>query len=132
MAEGNILETRRLWNQAIRTGHAEAAPKAKVGVGVLEWQERNIPEGRRLLGEAIDAGPPEVTANAMVHLGILEMQQGNVAAARRSWEQAISTGIMPDAQKAEQLLGDMNRRKDEQRRAEQFIQYGWQVYADEK
>jgi hypothetical protein len=60
------------------------------------------------------------------------MEQGNPEAARQSWDRAISTGITPFAQEAEQLIGHMERRQDEQRRAEQFTRYGWQVYADEK
>jgi hypothetical protein len=68
----------------------------------------------------------------MIHLGMLEMQQGNLPAARRSLERAISTGIMPEAQKAEELLADMKHWKDQQQRADHFGRYGWRAYADEE
>ena len=129
--EGNVFEARRLWKQAIGTGDAEAVSKAKIGLGVLEQQLGNTPEARRLLGEVINAGPPELTATATINLGTLERQEGNISEARRLWKQVIDTG-MPAARSAEQLLGDLDRRTDEQNRAEQFTKFGWRVYADEK
>jgi tetratricopeptide (TPR) repeat protein len=127
---GNDIQARRLFKQAIGTGHIEAAPGAKIGLAGLEGRQGNIPAARRLLDEAIGTGVPGIVAYAKVNLGLLERAHGNSAAARRAWEETVSTGIVHLARDAEQLLADLNRREDENRRAEQFGRYGWQAYAD--
>ena len=123
-------KARRWFGEAIATGHPEATARAKVGMGVLESEQGNTPEARRWYGEAISSGNPESAANAMINLGMLEARQNNQAEARRWWRQAAGTGQTHWVQEAERLLKRMNQQKDEQRRADHFGRYGWQVYAD--
>ena len=129
--EGDLGEARRWFGEAIATGHPEATARAKAGMGVLESVQGNPAEARRWYSEAIGSGDPEAAAVAMINLGRLEAMQGNRAEARRWWRQAAGTGQAGWAQEAERLLQRMNQREDEQRRADHFGRYGWQVHADE-
>ena len=70
-----VDQARRWYTQAIDSGHADEAPRAMVGLGVLESGEGNIDEARRWYTRAIASGHPDTASTAQRMLRELDRSQ---------------------------------------------------------
>ena len=93
LEEHQELDQARCWyTQAVHSGHPDEAPRAMVGLGVLEDGQGNVDEARRWYARAIESGHPDAAPVAMVNLGAIESERGNIDEARRWYTGAIESG----------------------------------------
>jgi TPR repeat protein len=70
--QGNLAEARRLYQQAIGTGHLDAAPKAMLNLGSLEAQLGNLARARYWYQQAAATSHTDVASSAALELRNLD------------------------------------------------------------
>jgi predicted negative regulator of RcsB-dependent stress response len=95
---------RSAYQQAIDSGHADAAPKAAVYLGVLLAEQGDPAGARPAYQQAIDSGHADAAPLAAVNLGNLLAAQGDPAGARSAYQRAIDSGRQEAKPAAEEAL----------------------------
>ncbi|MBB4930522.1 Flp pilus assembly protein TadD [Lipingzhangella halophila] len=109
--EGNV-EAAHIWlRRVISTEHPDEAPRAMVGLGVLEYEQGNTETARTWLRRVITTQHPDEAPRAMSNLGILEEQQGNTGAARTWYHHAITTQHPDHTPRAMYNLGVLEKQQ---------------------
>ncbi len=86
------LPAQSLFQQAIASGHPDAAPKAAASLGLLLTGQGEVEGARAAYQQAIDSGHPDAAPAAAGGLGVLLAGQGEVEGARAAYQQAIDSG----------------------------------------
>jgi tetratricopeptide (TPR) repeat protein len=113
-----------LFNHAISTGHADAAPAVMFNLGALDHQQGRIKEARDWYTKVLASRSAEWAPAAMFGLGMLEQGQGRIQEAR-TWYGKTLAGGQPDwASRAQAQLDQLRRHLEDIQRAENFANYG--------
>ena len=74
------------------SGHADAAPRAALGLGVLLEGQGDVEGAKAAYQQAIDSGHADAAPRAILSLGALLERQGDVEGAKAAYQQAIDGG----------------------------------------
>ena len=89
---GQTTAARTWYAKAVASGHADYAPWAMVGLGVLESVPGRIEEARKWYTKAIESAHADHAPEAMANLGKLEKEQGRIEEARKWYTKAVESG----------------------------------------
>ena len=98
---------RAAYQQAIDSGHADAAPMAAVNLGELLAEQGDADGAKAAYQQAIDSGHADAAPTAAVNLGELLAEQGDADGARAAYQQAIDSGHADAAPTAAVYLGEL-------------------------
>jgi len=93
------------YQQAIDSGHAEAAPRAAFDLGILFEERGEYDQAVEAYQQAIDSGHPEEAPRAAFNLGLMLDKQGEYDLAVKAYQQAIDSKDAEWAPKAVFNLG---------------------------
>jgi tetratricopeptide (TPR) repeat protein len=106
---GQTTAARTWFAKAVASGHADFAPRAMVGLGILEDGQGRIEEARTWFAKAVASGRADAVPKAMAGLGVLEAGQGRIEEARAWFGKAIESGHADAAPAAMFNLGILER-----------------------
>ena len=89
--QGNATEAEQIYQSAIDSGHADAAPMAAVGLGTLLEGQGDVGGAKAAYQLAIDSGHADAAPTAAVGLGTLLRGQGDVGGAKAAYQLAIDS-----------------------------------------
>jgi tetratricopeptide (TPR) repeat protein len=98
---------REAFSKAVDSGHADAAPRAAVSLGLMLYEQRDMQGAQAAYQQAIDFGNANLAPAAAIGLGTLLDEQGDVEGARAAYRQAIDSGHADLAPWAAVRLGDL-------------------------
>ena len=90
--QGDVVEAKRVYREAIDSRHADATPMAEVGLAILLEREGDVAGAKAAYQHAIDSGHVDAAPTAAVGLGLLLADQGDVAGAKAAYQHAIDSG----------------------------------------
>ncbi len=70
--QGDYVQARHWWERAVKTGHADQAPRAMVGLGALERRRGDYDRARYWYRQAIATGHAETAVQARQELDALD------------------------------------------------------------
>ena len=114
--------SRDWWKQALSTAHPDEAPRAMIGLGVVEFRQGDLSRARHWFQQAIATNHPDYAPKAMVNLGVLEDRQGDLGQARHWYQQAIATNHPDEAPKAMVGLGVVEEQQGDLDQARHWYQ----------
>jgi tetratricopeptide (TPR) repeat protein len=103
--QGDTEGAREAYQEAIDSGHPDAASKAMNNLGVLLEEQGDIEGARAAYQRAIDSGHTDEAPNAALNLGNLLSEQGDIEGARAAYQRAIDSGHTDRAPMAVVNLG---------------------------
>jgi tetratricopeptide (TPR) repeat protein len=103
--QGDTEGAREAYQEAIDSGHPDAASKAMNNLGVLLEEQGDIEGARAAYQRAIDSGHTDRAPMAVVNLGVLLGKQGDDEGAREAFQRVIDSGHPDQAPKAIYNLG---------------------------
>ncbi|MGH8513372.1 MAG: tetratricopeptide repeat protein, partial [Gammaproteobacteria bacterium] len=103
--QDDFAGARRALQQAISSGHPDAAPMAARSLATLLEQHGDFAGARRALEQAIDSGHPDEAPMAALALGALLERQKDLVGARVAYQQAIDSGHPEASAQAQAALG---------------------------
>jgi tetratricopeptide (TPR) repeat protein len=109
--QGDALGAQQAWQEAIDSGHPDAAPIAAVSLGLLLHDQGDAPGARQAYQQAINSGHTDWAPMAAVSLGLLLHEQGDAPGARQAYQQAIDSGHSEATPRAAFLLGRLRPRE---------------------
>jgi tetratricopeptide (TPR) repeat protein len=104
-------QARLAYQQAIDSGHADAAPMAAVGLGTLLEEKGDSAAAKATFQRAIDSGHADAAPQAALDLGNLLAALGETSAAQAAFQRAIDSGHTVVASLAEVELAKLTGKK---------------------
>jgi tetratricopeptide (TPR) repeat protein len=95
------------YQQAIASGHADAAPWAANTLGLLLEKQGDLEGAKAFCQQAIASGHADHASWAAIKLGVLLYEQGDLDGARVAWQQAVDSGHAEWAPRAANNLGNL-------------------------
>jgi uncharacterized protein YjbI with pentapeptide repeats/TolA-binding protein len=89
---GDIEGAGKAYQQAIDSGHADAAASAAMNLGILLHDAGDTEGARKAYQQAIDSGDTDAASTATIGLGRLLRDAGDVEGARKAFQQAADSG----------------------------------------
>jgi tetratricopeptide (TPR) repeat protein len=110
------------YQQAIDSGHPEAAPRAAFDLGILFEKRGEYDRAVEAYQQAMDSGHPEEAPRAAFDLGILSEEREEYDRAAEAYQQVIASGHPEEAPRAAFNLGLMLDKQGEYDLAEEAYQ----------
>ncbi|HZB07539.1 MAG TPA: tetratricopeptide repeat protein [Rubrobacter sp.] len=110
------------YQQAIDSGHPEAAPRAAYNLGMLFEERGENARAEEAYQQAIASGHPEAAPRAAYDLGILSEERGEYDLAVEAYQQATDSKHPEEAPRAAFNLGSMLDKQGEYDLAEEAYQ----------
>jgi tetratricopeptide (TPR) repeat protein len=98
--------------KAASSGHADAAPRAAVGLGMLLADQGDVQGAKDAFQEALDSGHADAAPRAAVGLGVLLENQGDLQGAKDAYQKAVGSGhahMAPQAKPHARKSGSSSR-----------------------
>jgi len=92
MISRDYADAQACFQQAMRSGHADWAPAAMVGLGRLLEKQGNAAGAQAAYQRAAEAGNADCTAHALVFLGVMLRKQGDRNGARAAFQRVVDSG----------------------------------------
>ncbi|HEY5016266.1 MAG TPA: Swt1 family HEPN domain-containing protein, partial [Streptosporangiaceae bacterium] len=105
--QGDVAGARAAYQQAIDSGHADAAPLAACSLGRLLDNQGDLAGAHAAYQQAIDSGHRQAGPRAAGYFGALLARQGDVTGARAAYQLAIDSAEPDVAPWAASNLGDL-------------------------
>ena len=103
---------RAAYERAIESGHADAAPRVALHLGILLEKQADAAGACAAYEHALKSGNPQVRRAATFSLGSLLAEQGEVAGARAAFERgATECGCGNAAPHVARILARLHRRR---------------------